>query len=57
VRKPEGQTALRRPKRRLKHNIKMYVRETECDIDWIHLAQDRDSSKALLKTVMNPRVP
>jgi hypothetical protein len=26
-------------------------------VDWIHLAQDRDQWKALVKTVLNLRVP
>jgi hypothetical protein len=34
---------LQRPRRRLDDNIKMDLREIELgDMDWIHLAQDRD---------------
>jgi hypothetical protein len=36
----------------------MDLREIEFDgMDWIDLAQDRDQWRALLKTVMNLRVP
>jgi hypothetical protein len=28
-----------------------------CGMDWIDLAQDRDQWRALLNTVMKPRVP
>jgi hypothetical protein len=36
----------------------MDLREMKCDgIDWIHLAQDRNQWRALVKAVMNFRVP
>jgi hypothetical protein len=36
----------------------MDLRETGCEnVDWIHLTLDRDSSWALMNTVMNLRVP
>jgi hypothetical protein len=39
-------------------NIKMDLREIGSgDVDWIHLAQDRDRWQALVNTVMNLRVP
>jgi hypothetical protein len=39
-------------------NIKIDLRETEWDgMDWIDLAQDRDQWRALVKMVMNLRVP
>jgi hypothetical protein len=58
VGKPEGKRPLGRPRRRWLDNIKMDLREVECDsIDWIDLAQDRDRWRALVNTVMNLRVP
>jgi hypothetical protein len=39
-------------------NIKIDLREIGWDgADWIVLAQDRDQWRALVKTVMNLRVP
>jgi hypothetical protein len=39
-------------------NIKMDLREIGFgEIDWIHLAQDRDRWWAIVNTVMNLRVP
>jgi hypothetical protein len=58
VGKPEGKRPLGRPKRRLMNNIKMDLRETVFgDMDWIHLADDREQWRALVNTVMNLRVP
>jgi len=58
VGKPEGKTPLGRPRRRWENNIKMDLQEVECGgIDWIELAQDRDSWPALVNVVMNLRVP
>jgi len=43
VGKPEGKRPLRRPRRSLKDNIKMDLRKMLWeDVDWMHLAQDRD---------------
>jgi hypothetical protein len=58
VGRPEGRRPLGRPRRRWEDNIKMGLREIRFgDVDWIHWAQDRDSWRALVNTVMNLRVP
>jgi hypothetical protein len=58
VENPEGKRPLGRPIRRWVDNIKMDLREIEWDgMDWIDLAQDRDQWRALVKAVMNLRVP
>jgi hypothetical protein len=44
-------------KRRWEDNIRMDLREIGWeDVDWIHLAQDRNQWRAVINTVMNPRV-
>jgi hypothetical protein len=56
--KPEGKRPLGRPRCRWVDNIKIDLRETGWDgMDWIELAQDRDQWRALVKTMMNLRVP
>jgi hypothetical protein len=36
-----------------KNNIRMYLKEIEWkDVDWMHLAQDKDQWLALVKTVI-----
>jgi hypothetical protein len=55
---PEGRRPLGRPRRRWEDNIKMDLREIEFrGVGWIHWFQDRDRLRALVKTVMNLRVP
>jgi hypothetical protein len=57
VGKPEGKRPVGRPRRRWMDNIKTYLREIGWDgVDWIDLAQDRVQWRALVNTVMNPRV-
>ena len=54
---PEGKRPLGRPRRRWEDNIKMEVGRGCGDWDWMGLAQNRDSWRALVSTVMNFRVP
>jgi len=54
VEKPEGNRQLGRTRRRWEDNIKMDLQEVECRYtDWIGLAKDRDSWRALVNAVMN----
>jgi hypothetical protein len=58
VGRPEGRRPLGRHRRRWEDNIKMDLREIGFgDVDWIHLAQDRDTWWALVNTMMNIWVP
>ena len=58
VGKPEGKRPFGRPRRRWEDNIKMDLQEVggSCG-DWVELAQDRDSWRALVGTVRKLRVP
>jgi hypothetical protein len=48
VRRPEGRRPLGRPRRRWEDNIKMNLREIGFeDVEWTHLAQDRDRWRLL----------
>jgi len=56
--KPEGKRPLGIPRRRWVDNIRMDQQEVGCGyMDWIGLAQDRDSWRTLVGAVMNLRVP
>jgi len=55
--KPEGKRPLGRPKRRWEDYIKIDLQEVGCGgMDWIELAQDRESWRALVNAVMSLRV-
>ena len=52
--KPEGKTPLGRPRYGWEDNIMMDLQEVGCGgMDWIELAQDTDSWRALVNEVMN----
>ena len=58
VGKLEGRRPLGRPRRRWADNIRMDLQEVGCVyMDWIGLAQDRDSWRTLVIAVINLRVP
>jgi len=58
VGKPEGRRLLARPRLRWEDNIKMDLHEVGCGgMDWMELAQDKESWRALVNAVMNLRVP
>jgi len=56
--KPEGRRRLERPRRRWVDNIRMNLQDVGCGhMDWIGLAQDRESWRTLVSAAMNLRVP
>jgi hypothetical protein len=58
VGKPEGNRPLVRPRHRWKDNINMDIQQVGCGgIEWIKLAQDSDSWRALVNVIINLRVP
>jgi hypothetical protein len=58
VGKPEGKKPLGRPRLRCMDNIKMDLLEIGLGVvDWTGLPQDRYRWRALVKSVMNLRVP
>jgi len=58
VGKLEGKRPLGRPRCRWVDNTRMDIQEVECGyMDWIGLAQDRDSWQTLVSAVMNRQVP
>jgi len=55
--KPEGRIPLGRPRRRWVDNIRMDLQEVGCGyMEWIGLAQDRESWRTLVSAVINLRV-
>jgi hypothetical protein len=55
---PDRKRPLGRPRCRWEDIIKMDFQEVECGgMDWIGVAQDRDSWRAFVNAVMNLRVP
>jgi hypothetical protein len=57
VGKPEGKRPLGRSRRRWEDNVRMDLQEVGCGCgDWIGLAQDRDTWRALVSAVRNLRV-
>jgi hypothetical protein len=57
VGRPEGRRPLGRLRRRWVDNIKMDLQEMGWGMGWIEMAQDRVRWRALVKVVMNLRVP
>jgi len=58
VGKPDGKRPLGRPRRRWINNIRMDLQEVGCGyVDWIWLAQDRDSWWTFVSAVFDLRVP
>jgi hypothetical protein len=52
-----GKRPLERSRREWDYNIRMYHREIGWEgLDWMHVAQDEDQSRAHVNTVMNLRV-
>jgi hypothetical protein len=58
VGKPEGKRPLGRPRRRWDDNTKMDLQEVGREgMDWIDVAQDRETWRALVNVALNIRVP
>ena len=56
--KPEGKRPLGRLRCRREDDIKKDLQELGCwDVDWIELAEDRDTWRAIVNAIMNIQVP
>lgn len=54
--KPEGKKPLGRPDCR-QDKVKMYLKDVAWDdVDWVYLANDRDTWRAVVNTVLNLEV-
>jgi hypothetical protein len=42
---------------RREENIRTGLKETGCDVEWVHVGQDRGQLRALVNTLTNLRVP
>ena len=57
MRKPDGKKLLGRPRRGSEDNIKWMCKKEDGGVDWIDLAEYRDSWPALANAIMNILVP
>ena len=58
VGKPEGKRPLGRPRRRWEDDIRIDLREVDCDPgEWIDLSEDGEQWRTYVRAVMNLRVP
>jgi hypothetical protein len=55
--RPEGEESNKRRKRKRKNNIKMYLKDSSWNVDWVHLVLDKIQWRVLVKKVMNFHVP
>jgi hypothetical protein len=44
------------PKHKWEDNIKMFLRETEGDVEWIYVDQDRDQCRTLVYIVTDHKI-